>query len=72
VSTHKFSLIDAFAKFAGLERVFRMIAILLSFAFIQPLFMRKLLNDLYLLKKNSNAERQNPFSTNQPTLSSTQ
>ena len=50
LSHQKFTIIDAFAKFAGLERVLRIFFTLTAIALIQPVFMRSLLNDLYLVK----------------------
>ena len=50
VSHKKFTMIDGFAKFAGLERVLRIVLTGVAMVVIQPIFMRHLLNDLYLVK----------------------
>jgi hypothetical protein len=50
ISFKSLDVIDALARLVGMERIVRMVLMLLSLVLIKPMFMRSVLSDLYLVK----------------------
>ena len=59
VRTRSFTIMEVFAQFAGLERVLNIAGLAFSIALIQPIFMRKIVSELYLVKKDKNKDAGN-------------